>query len=81
MLWQTLIHIAFLFSALAIAMADIEGRWDVNRVTAELSRFADACVSGALRFLLRFDARVLLSVVPHGRDALALAGSERIAVS
>jgi glutamate-ammonia-ligase adenylyltransferase len=39
-------------AALAIAMADIEGRWDVNRVTAELTRFADACVGGALRFLL-----------------------------
>ena len=43
-------------AALAIAMADIEGRWDVNTVTAELSRFADACVSGALRFLLRQEA-------------------------
>src|SRR3954468_24160235 len=32
-------------AALAIAMADIAGEWDVNRVTAELTRFADACVS------------------------------------
>ena len=40
-------------AALAIAMADIAGVWDVNRVTAELTRFADACVSGALRFLLK----------------------------
>src|ERR1700748_1060134 len=39
-------------AALAIALADIEGRWDVNRVTAELTRFADACVGGALRYLL-----------------------------
>ena len=39
-------------AALAIAMADIAGTWDVNKVTAELTRFADACVSGALRFLL-----------------------------
>jgi zinc protease len=31
--------------------------------------------------LLRFDARVVLSVVPHGRQALALAGSEPISVS
>jgi len=31
--------------------------------------------------VLRFEARVVLSVVPHGRDALGLAGSERIAVS
>jgi glutamate-ammonia-ligase adenylyltransferase len=40
-------------AALAIAMADIAGLWDVNKVTAELTRFADACVGGALRFLLK----------------------------
>jgi glutamine synthetase adenylyltransferase len=43
-------------AALAIAMADIAGDWDVNKVTAELTRFADACVGGALRFLLRAEA-------------------------
>src|SRR5882757_7092298 len=43
-------------AALAIAMADIAGTWDVNKVTAELTRFADACVAGALRFLLRVAA-------------------------
>jgi glutamate-ammonia-ligase adenylyltransferase len=43
-------------AALAIAMADIAGTWDVNMVTAELTRFADACVGGALRFLLRSQA-------------------------
>jgi glutamate-ammonia-ligase adenylyltransferase len=43
-------------AALAIAMADIAGDWDVNTVTAELTRFADACVGGALRFLLRVEA-------------------------
>jgi glutamate-ammonia-ligase adenylyltransferase len=43
-------------AALAIAMADIAGTWDVNHVTAELTRFADACVRGALRFLLRAQA-------------------------
>src|SRR5476649_2416583 len=43
-------------AALAIALADIAGAWDVNRVTAELTRFADACVSGGLRFLLRAEA-------------------------
>jgi glutamate-ammonia-ligase adenylyltransferase len=40
-------------AALAIAMADIAGVWDVNTVTAELTRFADACVASALQFLLR----------------------------
>jgi glutamate-ammonia-ligase adenylyltransferase len=44
-------------AALAIAMADIAGLWDVNRVTAELTRFADACVGAALRFLLRAEAQ------------------------
>ena len=39
--------------ALAIAFADIAGAWDVNTVTAELTRFADACVGAALRFLLK----------------------------
>jgi glutamate-ammonia-ligase adenylyltransferase len=39
-------------AALAIAMADIAGTWDVGKVTAELTRFADACVGSALRFLL-----------------------------
>ncbi len=43
-------------AALAIAMADIAGIWDVNKVTSELTRFADACVAGALRFLLRQEA-------------------------
>ena len=44
-------------AALAIAMADIAGLWDVNRVTAELTRFADACVGAALRWLLKEEAR------------------------
>jgi len=43
-------------AALAIAMADIAGTWDVDKVTAELTRFADACVAGALRFLLTVTA-------------------------
>jgi len=43
-------------AALAIAMADIAGTWDVGQVTAELTRFADACVGGALRFLLKSEA-------------------------
>ena len=44
-------------AALAIAMADIAGVWDVEKVTGELTRFADACVQGALRFLLDAEAR------------------------
>src|SRR3954467_6060334 len=43
-------------AALAIAMADIAGTWDVDKGTGKLPRFADACVGGALRFLLRAQA-------------------------
>ncbi len=40
-------------AALAVAMADIAGLWTLEDVTRALTRFADACVAGALRFLLR----------------------------
>ena len=39
-------------AALAIALADIGG-WTLGQVTVALSQFADACLKGALRFLLR----------------------------
>ena len=39
-------------AALAIALADITGSFDLNDVTQALTQFADACVKGALRFLL-----------------------------
>jgi len=38
-------------AALVIALADIAG-WELTRVTGAFSDFADACVKGALRFLL-----------------------------
>ena len=38
-------------AALAIALADLGG-WSLGQVTAALTAFADACVRGALRFLL-----------------------------
>jgi len=40
-------------AALAIALADIAGLWDLDKVTRELTFFADTCVKGALRFMLR----------------------------
>ncbi|HTQ12899.1 MAG TPA: bifunctional [glutamine synthetase] adenylyltransferase/[glutamine synthetase]-adenylyl-L-tyrosine phosphorylase [Rhizomicrobium sp.] len=40
-------------AALAIAMADVGGLWDLDSVTDALTRFADAAVGTALRFLLR----------------------------
>jgi len=39
-------------AALAIALADISGIYDLAAVTGALTRFADACVQGALRFML-----------------------------
>jgi glutamate-ammonia-ligase adenylyltransferase len=52
-------------AALAIAMADIAGLWEVEKVTAELTRFADACIHGSLRFLLAAEA------VPSGQSPVA----------
>ena len=43
-------------AALLIALADLGGVWDVVEVTQALSRFADAAVSNALRYLLRVAA-------------------------
>src|SRR4051812_6270908 len=40
-------------AALAIALADIAGSWDLEAVTGALTDFADAAVRGALRFLLQ----------------------------
>jgi glutamate-ammonia-ligase adenylyltransferase len=39
-------------AALAIALADISGDWNFHQVTGALTALADACVQGALRFLL-----------------------------
>ncbi|HEX3485783.1 MAG TPA: bifunctional [glutamine synthetase] adenylyltransferase/[glutamine synthetase]-adenylyl-L-tyrosine phosphorylase, partial [Micropepsaceae bacterium] len=39
-------------AALAIALADITGLFDLEAVTTALTHFADCCVKGALRFLL-----------------------------
>jgi glutamate-ammonia-ligase adenylyltransferase len=44
-------------AALVIAFADIAGTYPLERVTERLTRFADACVKGALRLLLIEDAR------------------------
>jgi glutamate-ammonia-ligase adenylyltransferase len=40
-------------AAAAIALADIAGIWALDDVTYALTEFADACVKGALRFVLR----------------------------
>ncbi len=59
-------------AALAIALADIAGAWSVDRVTRELTRFADACVKGALRFLLR-EAATRAELAERGGAALEAA--------
>jgi glutamate-ammonia-ligase adenylyltransferase len=62
-------------SALLIALADIGGVWDVVATTEALTRFADAAVSAALRFLLRraaLDGR--LNLDPESPDIEAGSG-------
>jgi glutamate-ammonia-ligase adenylyltransferase len=44
-------------AALLIALADLGGVWDVVGTTEALTRFADAAVGAAVRFLLRREAR------------------------
>ena len=44
-------------SALLIALADLGGVWDLVATTDALTRFADAAVAAALRFLLRREAQ------------------------
>ena len=59
-------------------------RGDPAYFTRDVDRYREATletVRTAAARLLRFDARVILSIVPHGRQELALAGSEPIAVS
>ena len=52
-------------AALAIALADVAGDWNLEAVTGALSRFADAAVKGALRFLL---AQAAARAGQAGRD-------------
>jgi zinc protease len=59
-------------------------RGDPAYFGADLERYRNATnesVRAAAERFLRFDQRVLLSVVPRGQDALALAGSETVVVS
>jgi len=57
---------------------------DPDFFAADLARYRDATrgsVRAAAREYLAFDRRVLLSIVPRGQAALALAGSEPVSVS
>src|SRR5262249_15487644 len=57
---------------------------DPDFFAADLARYRAATkgsVRAFARRFLHFDRRVLLSIVPRGRAALALAGSEPVSVS
>jgi glutamate-ammonia-ligase adenylyltransferase len=56
-------------AALAIALADIAGIWSLDQVTRALTNFADACVKGALRFVLR-EAAAKAEMAERGGAAL-----------
>jgi zinc protease len=59
-------------------------RGDPSFFAADVRRYRSATqqsVRAAAARALLFDRRVILSVVPRGRQALALAGSEPVAVS
>ena len=43
--------------AILVALANVSGAWNLDRVTDALSRFADTAVGGAVRWLLRDAAR------------------------
>jgi [glutamine synthetase] adenylyltransferase / [glutamine synthetase]-adenylyl-L-tyrosine phosphorylase len=51
-------------AALAIAMADIAGIWQLEDVTRALTQFADAALKGALRFVLR-EAAIKAAMPAH----------------
>ena len=57
---------------------------DPGFFTRDVDRYQQATqesVRDAARRVLKFDRRILLSVVPRGQEALALVGSETVAVS
>jgi zinc protease len=59
-------------------------RGDPGFLAADLARYraaTRATVQAATRRFLGFERRVLLSVVPHGQQALALSGSEPVSVA
>nr|WP_254434855.1 bifunctional [glutamine synthetase] adenylyltransferase/[glutamine synthetase]-adenylyl-L-tyrosine phosphorylase [Magnetospirillum sp. UT-4] len=54
--------------ALLAALADIAGAWDLARVTAALSDFAEAATRHGVRFLLRREAAKGEFALPHPDD-------------
>ncbi|WP_119462340.1 bifunctional [glutamine synthetase] adenylyltransferase/[glutamine synthetase]-adenylyl-L-tyrosine phosphorylase [Rhodospirillaceae bacterium SYSU D60014] len=66
-LTQTL-RVARRRAALLIALADIAGRWPLERVTAALSDFAETVLSAAAAYLLRRSAENGEIVLPHPED-------------
>jgi len=64
-------------AALAIALADISGTWNFHQVTGALTALADACVKGALRFLL---ARMAAQQAYGERDGAVLENTTGLTV-
>ena len=64
-------------AALAVALADIAGIWPLEVVTRALSGFADACVRGALRFVL---AEAAATAEMSERDGAVLEASTGLTV-
>ena len=54
---MTHLRVARRRAAVLVALADVGGVWNLLQVTDALSRFADAAISGAVRWLLRDAAR------------------------
>jgi len=61
-------------AALTIAAADIARYWDQDRVTSELSRFAEICVAKTANFLLARLAKKGAIDLPEPGDAAASSG-------
>lgn len=56
-------------AALLIAWADLSGEWDVVKVTAALTRFADACLNAAVNCALRQAAHRNKMILPNPHNA------------
>ena len=61
-------------ASLLLALADLAGFWDVDRLTEELAQLADAAVSAAIVYLLRDAARAGQLNRPAGDDPQAGSG-------
>ncbi|HKR24180.1 MAG TPA: hypothetical protein VJS15_02895, partial [Allosphingosinicella sp.] len=61
-------------ASLLYALADLAGLWDLDRLTAELTRLADAAVNAAVTYLLRDAGRAGQLARPLADDPQASSG-------